>query len=65
MIGAFEMRFEKPTSLVSLNLDISLECQDSAKLLSQLKSDDSTDNAKSQQLGISSLKGFKEDSPLS
>ena len=32
-VGAFEMRFAKPTSLVSLNIDLTFECQDSRKLL--------------------------------
>ena len=36
-VGVFEMKFEKPTSLVSLNIDISFECSDSAKLLDFLK----------------------------
>ena len=36
-MGAFELQFEKPTSLVSLNIDITFDCTDSAKLLSSLK----------------------------
>ena len=36
-VGAFELQFEKPTSLVSLNIDITFDCIDSAKLLSSLK----------------------------
>lgn len=35
-VGAFEMRFEKPTSLVSLNIDVTFECQDTRKLLHSL-----------------------------
>lgn len=35
-VGAFEMKFDKPTSLVSLNIDITFECQDSSKLLHSL-----------------------------
>lgn len=33
------MKFEKPTSLVSLNLDITFDCTDSKKLLHCLKPD--------------------------
>lgn len=36
-IQAFEMKFEKPTSLVSLNLDITFECTDSKKLIHCIK----------------------------
>ena len=36
-IGAFELQFEKPISLVSLNIDITFDCTDSEKLLSSLK----------------------------
>ena len=35
-VGAFEMKFEKPTSLVSLNIDLTFECQDTRKLLHSL-----------------------------
>ena len=35
-VGAFEMKFDKPTSLVSLNIDFTFECQDSSKLLHSL-----------------------------
>ena len=38
-VGTFEMKFEKPTSLVSLNIDIAFDCSDSAKLLHCLKPD--------------------------
>ena len=38
-IGAFEMKFEKPTSLVSLNIDLTFECSDSRKLLHCLQPD--------------------------
>ena len=31
------MKFEKPTSLVSLNMDITFECNDSRKLLTNLQ----------------------------
>ena len=32
-IGPFEVKFDKPTSLVSLNLDLTFECQSTDKLI--------------------------------
>lgn len=36
IVGAFEMKFDKPTSLVSLNMDITFECGDSRRLVESL-----------------------------
>ena len=51
------MRFEKPTSLVSLNIDITFECSDSRKLLHGLKPElqEAIAEAK-QEIGIEEIK---------
>ena len=56
-VGTFEMRFEKPTSLVSLNIDITFECSDSRKLLHGLKPElqEAIAEAK-QEIGIEEIK---------
>ena len=44
IVGAFEMKFEKPTSLVSLSMDITFACNDTEKLLKGLQSDSGVTN---------------------
>ncbi len=38
VVGSFEMKFEKPTSLVSLSMDVTFECANTDKLLAGLQS---------------------------
>lgn len=44
IVGAFEMKFEKPTSLVSLSMDITFACNDTDKLLKGLQSEGGVTN---------------------
>ena len=61
-IGPFEVKFEKPTSLVSLNLDLTFECQSTEKLIQSLKTDDGSVQVTSEEKKEESKEISKTDS---
>jgi hypothetical protein len=60
-LGPFEVKFEKPTSLVSLNLDLAFECQSTEKLVQSLKPDGASAQALAEEVKVAPEEEAKEE----